>query len=86
MLVKKRKREMLEVSPSKEYKLKRLWLCVAVFGFVGVATFIMNKASDVLARLKAKRKASNISFAKASDWADFWNSQPGSNEGVVTFS
>ena len=46
----------------------------------------MNKASDVLARLKAKRKASNISFAKASDWADFWNSQPGSNEGVVTFS
>ena len=46
----------------------------------------MTKASDVLARLKAKRKASNISFAKASDWADFWNSQPGSNEGVVTFS
>ena len=46
----------------------------------------MNKASDVLARLKAKRKAPDISFAKASDWADFWNSQPGSNEGVVTFS
>ena len=46
----------------------------------------MNKASDVLARLKAKRKASDISFARASDWADFWNSQPGSNEGVVTFS
>lgn len=46
----------------------------------------MNKASDVLARLKAKRKAPNISFANATDWADFWNSQPGSNEGVVTFS
>jgi|TARA_R100000030_G_scaffold68104_1_gene52003 hypothetical protein len=46
----------------------------------------MNKASDVLARLKAKRKAPDISFARASDWADFWNSQPGSNEGVVTFS
>lgn len=46
----------------------------------------MNKASDVLARLKAKRKAPDISFAKASDWADFWNSQPGPNEGVVTFS
>ena len=28
MLVKKRKREMLEVSPSKEYKLKRLWIIV----------------------------------------------------------
>jgi len=46
----------------------------------------MNKASDVLAHLKAKRKTSNISFAKSNDWADFWNSQPGPNEGVVTFS
>ena len=46
----------------------------------------MNKASDVLARLKARRKAPNISFATSTDWADFWNSQPGPNEGVVTFS
>ena len=46
----------------------------------------MNKASDVLARLKAKRKAPDISFARASDWADFWNSQPGSNEQTITFS
>ena len=46
----------------------------------------MNKASSVLARLKAKRKAPDISFAKASDWADFWNSQPGPNEQTITFS
>jgi len=46
----------------------------------------MNKASGVLARLKAKRKAPDISFAKASDWADFWNSQPGPNEQTITFS
>ena len=46
----------------------------------------MNKASDVLARLKARRKVPNISFATSTDWADFWNSQPGPNEGVVTFS
>ena len=32
MMVKKRKREMLEVSPSKEYMLKRLWICVACSG------------------------------------------------------
>ena len=46
----------------------------------------MNKASSVIARLKAKRKAPDISFAKGSDWADFWNSQPGSNEQTITFS
>ena len=46
----------------------------------------MNKASDVLARLKARRKSPNISFANATDWADFWNSQPGSNEQTITFS
>ena len=47
----------------------------------------MSKASDVLARLKAKRKTPDISFAKGRDWSDFWNSQPGPNEtDIVTFS
>lgn len=46
----------------------------------------MNKASEVIARLKAKRKSPNISFAKGTDWADFWNSQPGSSENLITFS
>ena len=40
----------------------------------------MNKASDVLAHLKARKRTSNISFAKSTDWADFWNSQPGPND------
>ena len=45
----------------------------------------MNKASTVLARLKGNRQKS-VSFAKGRDWSDFWNSQPGPNENVVTFS
>ena len=34
----------------------------------------MTKASDVLARLKAKRKAPNVTSATATDWEDFWHS------------
>ena len=41
----------------------------------------MTKASDVLARLKAKRKApnefwksKNVTSATATDWEDFWHS------------
>ena len=45
----------------------------------------MNKASSVLAHLKGNRRKS-VAFAKASDWADFWNSQPGYNEKTITFS
>ncbi len=45
----------------------------------------MNKASTVLARLKGNRQKS-VSFAKGRDWTDFWNSQPGPNENIVTFS
>ena len=45
----------------------------------------MNKASSVLAYLKGNRKT-GTSFAKGSDWADFWNSQPGYNEKTITFS
>ena len=45
MMVKKSKREMLEVSPSKEHNLTRLWICVAVTFFLGTTTFIMEASS-----------------------------------------
>ena len=51
MMVKKCKREILEVSPSKEYNLKRLWICVAVTGFLSVTTFIMEESSKIFSRI-----------------------------------
>ena len=54
----------------------------------------MNKASTVLARLRGSRRTGStlphtnkdVALYGSSDWADFWNSQPGPNERVITFS
>ena len=51
MLVKKQKREMLEVSPSMKYKLKKLWICFAVTGFLSAAVFIMESSSKFFSKL-----------------------------------
>ena len=52
MLVKKRKREMLQVSPSKEYKLMRLWIIVVVTGFLAVVTYIMDALIKVFTSIQ----------------------------------
>ena len=48
MLVKKRKREKLEVLPSKEYKLKRLWALLAAASFLMVSIHVIQTASDFI--------------------------------------
>ena len=47
MMVKKRKRETLEVSTSQEYMLKRLWIFFALTCLLAVSTFIMEESSDL---------------------------------------
>ena len=51
MMVKKRKREILEVSTSQEYMLKRLWVFCALTGFLGVSTYMIKESSDVFRRV-----------------------------------
>ena len=48
MLVKKRKREMLEVLPSKERVLKRLWILMPITGLIALISFIMESSSKML--------------------------------------
>ena len=51
MMVKKRNREMLQVSTSKKYMLKRLWILFAATGFLGVLTFVMEVSLNVFTRI-----------------------------------
>ena len=52
MLVKQRKREMLEVPPSKERVLKRLWIWLRpILAFIGVACFIMESISKIFSNI-----------------------------------
>ena len=48
MLVKKHKREKLEVPLSKEYKLKRLWALLAAASFLAVSIHVIQTASDFI--------------------------------------
>ena len=49
MLTKKRKREMLEVSPSKERVLKRLWMLWVISAVLLMVTWLMESLyTDVL--------------------------------------
>ena len=51
MLVKKRKREMLEVSPSKERVLKRLWILMTITGLLALTSYIMESSSKMLSNI-----------------------------------
>ena len=51
MLVKKRKREMLEVPPSKERVLKRLWILMPITGLLALTSFIMEASSKMLSNM-----------------------------------
>ena len=51
MLVKKRKREMLEVPPSKERVLKRLWILLAITGLIALISYIMESSSKMLSNI-----------------------------------
>ena len=51
MLVKKRKREMLEVPPSKERVLKRLWILLTITGLLGLTSYIMENSSKMLSNI-----------------------------------
>ena len=51
MLVKKRKREMLEVPPSKERVLKRLWILVSIMGVLSAASYIIDSSSEIFSNV-----------------------------------
>ena len=51
MLVKKRKREMLEVPPSKERVLKRLWMLMAITALLAITSYIMESSSKMLSNI-----------------------------------
>ena len=51
MLVKKRKREMLEAPPSKERLLKRLWILVSIMGVLFAASYIMDSSSEIFSNV-----------------------------------
>ena len=51
MLVKKRKREMLEVPPSKERVLKRLWIFAAIACLLSVTSYIMESSSRIFSNI-----------------------------------
>ena len=51
MLVKKRKREMLEVPPSKERVLKRLWILLTITGLLFLTSYIMESSSKMLSNI-----------------------------------
>lgn len=51
MLVKKRQREMLEVPPSKERVLKRLWMLVTIAGLLLFISYIMESAFKMLSNI-----------------------------------
>ena len=48
MLVKKRKREILEISPSKERVLKRLWMLLTIALLLGITSYIIESSSKML--------------------------------------
>ena len=51
MLVKKRKREMLEVPPSKERVLKRLWILLTIAALLTFTSYIMESSSKMLSNI-----------------------------------
>ena len=51
MLVKKRKREMLEVPPSKERVLKLLWMLFVFAGISSAVSYIMESSSKMLSNI-----------------------------------
>ena len=51
MLVKNRKREMLEVPPSKERVLKRLWILLTIAGLFAFTIYIMESSSKMLSNI-----------------------------------
>merc|ERR1711991_1070077 len=51
MLVKKRKREMLEVPPSKERVIKRLWILISITAFLCTASYMMESSSKMLSNI-----------------------------------
>ena len=51
MLVKQRKREMLEVPSSKERLLKRLWILEAILIFVFFTSFIMDSSTKIFSNI-----------------------------------
>ena len=51
MLVKKRKREMLEVPPSKERVLKRLWILMPITCLLAIISYIMESSSKMLSNI-----------------------------------
>ena len=51
MLVQKRKREMLEVPPSKERVLKRLWIILSLYWVFQCTIYLMESSSKIFSNI-----------------------------------